>query len=156
MRIFGEYHNQTYCPVCGGLIDQMSYAGFDSKGRIRCKRCFKMKNILFVCSANVNRSKAFEREFREILKGKPFKIRSAGIYSSSGQGYKLDEDVLEWADQVFVMTQAHKMFINKHYSRFLDKVHVIGISDEYDVDNGRLREIIYYWYGKVFKKINKL
>ncbi len=93
-------------------------------------------NILFVCSANVNRSKAFEREFKELLKNqKEVKIRSSGIYSYSGYGYKLDEKILKWADRVFVMTQAHKMFIEKVFNDYLSKV---------------LKDVISYWFVKEF------
>lgn len=115
--------------------------------------------ILFICSANVNRSKAFEREFK-LMYERPkspinpelIEIRSAGIYSYSGYGYKLDKKILEWADLVFVMTQAHKMFLHKAYSEYLDKVHVIGISDEYDVDDEALKVVIAYWHDTIFKQ----
>lgn len=110
--------------------------------------------VLFVCSANVNRSKAFEREFKKFYKDHPDKveIRSSGIYSYSGYGYKLDRTILEWADVVYVMTVAHQMFIEKSYNEFINKVRVIGISDEYDVDDEALIEVINYWHDRVFMK----
>ncbi len=107
-------------------------------------------NILFVCSANVHRSKGFAREFTKYLKNQSVEVRSAGVYAGSGRGYALDKKILKWADKIFVMTQGHKMFIHKVHNEFLEKVHVIGISDEYDIDDESLVEVAKYWYETVF------
>lgn len=113
----------------------------------------KKVNILFVCSANVNRSQAFAREMKKLVKkieNVDFEIRSAGLYAYTGDGYQLNEKILEWADKVFVMAMMHKMFVHKKYPQYLDKVTVIGISDEYDVDSPELVDVINYWYWHYF------
>lgn len=110
-------------------------------------------NLLFVCSANVNRSQAFAREMKRLVKkidNVDFEIRSAGLYAYTGDGYQLNEEILKWADKVFVMAMMHKIFVHKKYPQYLDKVTVIGVSDEYDVDSQALVEVIEYWYWHHF------
>lgn len=103
--------------------------------------------ILFVCSANCNRSIAFEREFKKlIIKSKKFEdweVRSCGIWY--GYPYQLNKKLMEWADIVYVMDLSHKVWINKHFLKHLHKVKVIGISDQYDVDDVELQELFNYW-----------
>lgn len=109
----------------------------------------KKINLLFVCSANVNRSQAFAREMKKLVKkidNVDFEIRSAGLYAYTGDGYQLDPKILGWADKVFVMAMMHKIFVHKKYPEFLSKVEVIGVSDEYDVDSPAIVEVIQYWY----------
>ena len=109
----------------------------------------KKVNLLFVCSANVNRSQAFAREMKRLVKkidNVDFEIRSAGLYAYTGDGYQLDPKILGWADKVFVMAMMHKIFIHKKYPESLNKVEVIGVSDEYDVDSPAIVEVIEYWY----------
>lgn len=108
-----------------------------------------MKHILFVCSANVNRSKAFEKTMNGLVDKDRYEIRSAGIWS--GYPYQINDEILTWADDIYVMDLSHRLFIHKNYRQHLSKVKVIGISDQYDVDSDELFELIIYWYTEVFK-----
>ena len=108
-----------------------------------------MKRILFVCSANSQRSPAFEREMKLKVDKTKFEIRSAGCWT--GYPYRVDQEILQWADYVYVMDLSHKIFIHQRYKDYLLKVKVIGISDQYDTDSGELKELITYWYETEFK-----
>ena len=97
--------------------------------------------ILFVCTANVNRSPACAREFERLFP--EHEVRSAGTLY--GYPYQLDEDVLGWAERVYVMDLSHEQFIFERWPEHLSKVKVIGISDQYDVDSEELADLIAYW-----------
>lgn len=104
--------------------------------------------IVFVCSANCNRSPTFERLFKsEFPQG--FEVRSAGCWY--GYPYKVDDGLLSWADTVYVMDLSHKRFIYQKYPDHFHKVQLIGISDQYDVDSPELCDLFYYWVGVEMK-----
>jgi predicted protein tyrosine phosphatase len=112
-------------------------------GNDRNVKIYKMK-ILFVCHANVNRSPTWERWFQ---KNRPqYEVKSCGTHY--GYPTQLSKDSLEWADKVFVMDLEQEVFISKKYPECLNKVEVIGISDEYDPEDERLIELIEYWTQK--------
>jgi len=101
--------------------------------------------ILFVCAANEQRSPTFESWYK---KNRPqYETRSAGIYF--GYPYQLDEEILEWADKVFLMDLSQEMFISRRYPEYLDKCEVIGCSDQYAKDSSELNELIWYWTNKI-------
>ena len=104
----------------------------------------KKKKLLFVCMANTNRSPTFERYFKE--HHKEFEVKSTGIYY--GYPDQLIEKLLKWADKVFVMDLSQELFIKNHFPKYLKKVEVIGISDQYDPDSPELIELIKYWIEK--------
>jgi len=112
----------------------------------------KRTRVLFVCAANCNRSPAFEIFFkkRKELKDK-FEFKSAGVYF--GYPFQVNEDILNWADKVFVMDLEQMKFIDIRYHLHMNKVEVIGVSDQYDVEDEKLQEIIDYWYATVFSKM---
>ena len=109
------------------------------------------KKLLFVCTANLNRSPTFERFFKKYY-DKKFEVKSAGIY----YGYPeiLNEKILSWADKVYVMDLSQELFIKKHYSEYISKVEAVGISDQYNPDDEDLIELIEYWIQK--KKIENI
>lgn len=100
----------------------------------------KMK-ILFVCNANLNRSPTFEKYFKKHLP--QHEAKSAGIYY--GYPHQLNEELMEWADKVFVMDYSQKKHIFYRYRSHYNKVEVIGISDEYDPDDKPLLDLIDFW-----------
>ena len=103
-----------------------------------------IKNILFVCNANVNRSPSFERWTK---KNRPrYNVKSCGCFYSYYT--PMDEEILEWADKIYVMDLEQETYISRKFHNFLDKVEVIGISDQYDPDETALIELIEYWVRK--------
>lgn len=99
--------------------------------------------FLFVCSANRQRSATAERHFSE---RNDHEFDSAGTNHKMCDRYgtqKLDEDMLEWADHVFVMEEKHRDIIRKHTDgRYDRKIEVLGIRDVYKYMQPELIEIL--------------
>lgn len=101
--------------------------------------------ILFVCAANAQRSPTFEDWFK---KNKPqYDVASAGIYY--GYPNQVNEEILAWADKIFLMDLSQEIFIKYRYPEFLHKCEIIGCSDQYSRDSSELKELIWYWCNKV-------
>ena len=99
-----------------------------------------LKNILFVCSANKDRSKTAEDYFSQNYPGYNFK--SAGtnqkICQQLGTNYLTEEALLE-ADKTYVMENKHleailKRFGNHHFR----KIEVLNIRDVYNYGDSLL------------------
>ena len=90
-------------------------------------------NILFLCTANLNRSKTAEIHFSSKDPGNVY--RSAGLSAKECRrnGTTLCTDaMLEWADLVYVMEQSHVHRIEQCTGkRFLGKIFNIDIPDIY-------------------------
>lgn len=72
-------------------------------------------NFLFVCSANIQRSKTAEDYFSQKHNNLNFKSAGANIKLCQKEGPNLiTEDMLIWADIVFVMEQKHMKIINEN------------------------------------------
>lgn len=92
-----------------------------------------MKNILFICSANKQRSKTAEDYFSAKLT--EFNFLSAGtnqkICEQEGTVF-LTEDLMEWADIVLVMEEEHRKQIKDHSkNKYGEKITVLNIRDIY-------------------------
>lgn len=101
-------------------------------------------NILFVCSANKIRSLTAEMQFSELYPEHNF--QSAGTNPEEVQksgGTMLTEDLMEWADVVYVMQKKHKDIINKHSNKkYGKKITVLAIKDIYDFGQKELKQIL--------------
>jgi predicted protein tyrosine phosphatase len=101
---------------------------------------------LFVCEANAQRSPTFENWFKA-HRFNEYEVRSAGTHW--GYPYQVKEaqltDTLVWADRVFVMDLKQYRFIKQRFPSFIDKVTVIGVSDEYNRNSVELFNIIDFW-----------
>ena len=95
--------------------------------------------MLFVCSANQQRSPTAEELYREDPR---FKVRSAGTSKLANQ--TVTEPLLEWADVVVVMEDHHARTIREQFpvasqhSRFV----VLGIPDIYSYMASSLQQEI--------------
>jgi predicted protein tyrosine phosphatase len=85
--------------------------------------------VLFVCTANVCRSRMAEEVFRE-LGGDGHEARSAGVRADPS-GRQLAAADLEWADVVCVMEAQHRAWIAARFGDVADRVRVLGIPDIY-------------------------
>lgn len=93
-----------------------------------------MQKILFICSANRDRSKTAEEFFSE-------KYSMSCNFKSAGTNRKLceqinsnfiEEDMLEWADFIFLMERKHKNKVNQYFGgRFNNKMTILNIKDHY-------------------------
>jgi predicted protein tyrosine phosphatase len=90
-------------------------------------------NHLFICSANKQRSKTAEDFFSQ--KYPEHEFLSAGTNSKicRKEGtIELTEDLLEWADKIYVMEKKHLEQIQKHTgSKYYSKIEVLNIRDIY-------------------------
>jgi len=93
-----------------------------------------MKNILFICSANKDRSRTAEDFFTE--KFPKYQFDSAGtnqkICNQLGTTF-INQEQLEWADIVYVMEQKHFQAIKSIFGNTnISKIEVLDIKDVYE------------------------
>lgn len=87
-----------------------------------------MKNILFVCGKNRQRSPTAEQIFASDPR---FEVASAG--TSADADNPLTSDLVEWADIIFVMEKAHRQKLTTHFRISLKRTRIIclDIPDNY-------------------------
>jgi predicted protein tyrosine phosphatase len=90
-------------------------------------------NILFLCTTNLQRSKTAEEIFRAANKNHQYK--SAGLsakYVQKANSTLYTEEMLQWADRIYVFEQQHIDRIQKHTRDvYLPKIINLNISDDY-------------------------
>jgi len=86
------------------------------------------RNYLFVCSQNGLRSPTAEHLFAEVQG-----IATISAGTKRDAEYPLSDELVEWADFIFVMERAHRTKLqNRHRAALKDKrIIVLGIPDEY-------------------------
>lgn len=87
-----------------------------------------MRNVLFVCTANLQRSPTAEKLFNG-WKGE-WVAKSAGI-EPEPEGRPLSQELVDWADLVIGMEAVHGDYVRTHFQRSSDKTFVLGIPDRY-------------------------
>ena len=87
------------------------------------------RNYLFVCSQNRLRSPTAEHVFADTP---GVNTLSAGTNSDAEE--PLSDELVEWADFIFVMERVHRSKLRKRHGRVLkdQRVIVLNIPDEYD------------------------
>ena len=78
------------------------------------------KNLLFICSMNLNRSPTAE----ELFKNK-YETKSAGIDKYCRN--RVDKDLLEWSDVVFVMEDWMETELKKRFPDEYEKKKVVSL-----------------------------
>lgn len=97
-------------------------------------------NILFICECNLNRSPAFEEWFKQ---NRPqYNVKSSGM--SYGYPNRLSNELLDWADKIYVMDIEQEIYISRRFPEYLNKIKIIGVSD----GTPNLIRIIEYWVKK--------
>lgn len=105
----------------------------------------EVKNILFVCEGNTHRSPTFEIWFKR--NRQQYDVKSVGT-ERNYSGLPIEE-LLEWADVVYVMDLEQEMFLARKFPKFLSKVTIIGCDDRYPRGSPQLFRLIEYWVKKV-------
>ena len=105
----------------------------------------KLKNLLFVCEGNAQRSPTFEVWFK---KNRPqYDVKSVGtVFNYSGISIG---ELLKWADVIYVMDLDQEMFIDRKFPQYVDKVIVVGCDDKYPRESPQLFRLIEYWAKKI-------
>jgi len=103
-----------------------------------------MKKILFICSANKDRSRTAEDYFSETNPNCVFD--SAGtnqkLCNQLGTSY-IQENQLEWADLIYVMELKHHDAIKSLFgNKYSSKVTVLGIKDVYKYGSRDLKDLL--------------
>lgn len=90
-------------------------------------------NILFLCTANIQRSKTAEELFRAIDNSNEY--LSAGLsfkYVEKAGSTLCTEEMLQWADKVYVFENEHIKRIQQHTGDvFIPKIENLDIADVY-------------------------
>jgi len=87
------------------------------------------KRQLYVCSCNLNRSPTCCKYISD--KYLDLDVRSAGTLY--GYPYIVNKDILDWADEIYVMESEHRNYITKKFGReYLNKIIILNIEDIYD------------------------
>tara|TARA_R110002049_G_scaffold1346_1_gene10231 strand:+ start:13120 stop:13446 length:327 start_codon:yes stop_codon:yes gene_type:complete len=100
--------------------------------------------ILFICSANKQRSRTAEDYFSSKHEDHDFSSAGTNIKICRKEGTtELTEELLQWADKVFVMEKRHLDQIQKHTgSEYYKKITVLNIPDIYKYYDAELIEIL--------------
>ena len=101
-------------------------------------------NILFICSANKQRSKTAEDYFAQKYPDHEFSSAGTNIKICRQEGTtELTEDLLRWADRIFVMEKKHLDQIQKHTgSTYYSKITVLYILDVYNYYDPALLKVL--------------
>lgn len=94
-----------------------------------------MRKVLFVCTANIQRSPTAERLFQG-WRG-VWEARSAGIMPEP-PGNLLTQELIDWADVVLVMEPIHSQYIHSHFQCGAEKMRILHIADRYSRDDPEL------------------
>ena len=103
-----------------------------------------MKNFLFVCSANKQRSKTADDYFSEKYPSLQFDSAGTNLKICQKEGTNpMTEELAEWADVIFVMEKRHKDLINKHTNKsYSKKIRVLPIPDRFKYYQKELIELL--------------
>ncbi len=88
-------------------------------------------NVLFVCTAALQRSPTAAEVFSDIARKKKVSvsIKYAGIHPLAA--HVVDEELIDWADRIYVMENIHKDFILSIKKSAAKKIKVLNIPDMY-------------------------
>lgn len=98
-----------------------------------------MRKVLFVCTANLQRSPTAEKLFQGW--NGLWESKSAGIMPEPDCN-PLTQQLIDWADMVIVMEQVHRRYIQSHFHCSADKIHVLNIADRYYRDDPELVNLL--------------
>jgi len=96
-----------------------------------------VNKILFVCTANIDRSPTAE----DLLKGKDgFEVISVGTWAKARKS--ISENLIDWADLILVMEERHKEAVLTLKPESEKKIIVLDIPDVYLRDDLKLVKLL--------------
>ena len=98
-----------------------------------------VKHVLFVCSQNRLRSPTAEQVFSDL---DTIEVASAGL--NQGAEVPLGNELVEWADIIFVMENAHRDKLRQKFKAQLKDKRVVclNIPDDYDYMDAELIQLL--------------
>jgi len=112
-----------------------------------------MIKILFICNANINRSKTAEQLFSE-----KYETKSAGIYcEDTNKTSKVSQELLEWADIIIVFEEDHIIFLKNTYPKIYPSKIIINIElpDIYTYMSEDLQDRLHWKVSNALKYQNQ-
>jgi predicted protein tyrosine phosphatase len=94
-----------------------------------------MRKVLFVCTANLQRSPTAERLFQNW--NGIWEAKSAGVMSHP-LGNPLTQELIDWADVIITMEQIHAESIQTRFHCATEKLRILNILDKYPRDDPEL------------------
>lgn len=102
----------------------------------------KSKKVIFICSANKDRSATAADYFRENYPDHQFDSAGTNQKTCFQLGTEfLTSEHLEWADTIYVMEGKHKKFTDK-LLKSKKQIQVLGIADHYTYFQQELIDIL--------------
>ena len=110
------------------------------------------KKVLFVCSANKQRSKTAEDYFSALYPNLSFQSAGTNLKICQKEGTNpITEEVLVWADIIIVMENNHSNLIKEFTSNKLtNKIVILSIEDKYNYFQKELIDILIVKASKYF------
>mgnify|MGYP006294033259 CR=1 FL=1 len=107
-----------------------------------------MKNILFVCNVNLQRSPTGEEIVNSEEEFQDYDSKSVGISPLAEK--QINENAIKWADIVFCMEEFQKQFILKNFQEIIEdknkntnfKIINLEIPDKYYRNDPELKKMI--------------
>ena len=97
-----------------------------------------MLKLLFVCTANIDRSPTGE----DIFKDEPgYEVKSAGTMIGYADN-PLTIELVDWADLIFCMEEYHRKKVLRLLPESTNKTYVLGIQDMYPRGHPQLVSLI--------------
>lgn len=100
--------------------------------------------FLFICSANKQRSKTAEDYFSAEYPDLAFQSCGTNIKICEREGTNpLSEEMLDWADVIFVMENKHAKLIRQYSAnQYSKKMVILSIEDKYNYYQKELLELL--------------
>lgn len=97
------------------------------------------KHLLFVCSANLDRSPCAESLFEN---SEEFEAKSCGFFPTA-DGVKISKKLLDWSDIIFLMENEHQRLFYQKFSKPKNKeIIILNISNNYTRYDKELLELL--------------
>ena len=111
------------------------------------KQKSKMKNLLFICSGNIDRSPCAESLFKNSEK---YLAKSAGVGPLTEN--PVTKEMIDWADIIFVMEDEHKRLLFEQIPNAREKeIRCLDISNEFLRYDSELEKVLREKLGKELK-----
>ena len=94
-------------------------------------------NVLFVCSANIDRSPTAEKMYKNVP---CWQVMSAGILSDAVN--PITKELIEWADHLIVMEPKHRDAVPQIDPGSIGKILVLDIEDNFQRNSEQLIKLI--------------